>query len=107
MRTSESFARSNGDIIPGLGTSQGLAEKAFELTAEAPIAPEVYTINNVYIVATLKDKTEADMAKLDEAKGEELRSALVETRESEAVDQLVEELRQQAEIVINLNFNKG
>jgi len=107
VRTSESFAQANGDIIPGLGTSKELAEKAFELTPDNPLAPQVYNINNVYIVATLKEKSEADMGKLDEAKREELRTALVEQRKSEVVDALVEGLREQAEIVINLKFNKG
>jgi len=105
--TSEAFSRADGDTIPGLGNNPELAKQAFELTAEAPVAPEVYPVANNFVVATLKGKTEADPAELDDAKREELRNALFEQRKVEKVDEVVEALREQAEIEINLKFNKG
>jgi len=107
LRTSEAFSRANGDIIPGLGSSPNLAEQTFQLSDEAPLAPEVYAVAGAFVVASLKEQIPADMAKLDDAKREELSNALLETRKQEKVQDLLAALREQAEIVINIQFNKG
>jgi len=107
LRTTEPFSHANGDIIPGLGSSEALAAEAFALTPEAPLAPEVYTVGGTYVVAVLKESTPADMSSLDDAKREELRSALVEQKKADNVKDLLATLRDQAEIVINIQFNRG
>ena len=107
QRTSEEFARANTDIIPGLGTSEELAAQAFKLSVEAPLAPGVYSIGESFVVATLKDRTPADMSQLDDARREELRTALLEQRKSEQLDNTIKTLKEQAEIVINIQFNRG
>jgi len=107
LGASDPFSRANGSVIPGIGNNQELAEQAFKLTDEAPLAPEVYPVANSFVVATLKERTEADLGQLDDAKREELRSALLEQRKVEKVDEVVETLRAQADIVINLKFDKG
>jgi len=107
LRTSEAFSRANGDLIPGLGSSKELAEQAFALTAEAPLAPAVYTLGDIFVVAALKERTPADPAKLDESKREELRNALLEQKKMDRVDEVLAELRKQAEIVINIKFDRG
>ncbi|PLY03049.1 MAG: hypothetical protein C0624_07225 [Desulfuromonas sp.] len=105
--STEAFSRADGDTIPGLGNNTELAEQAFNLTVEAPLAATVYPVGDAFVVATLKERTEADLTELDDAKREELRNDLLEKLKVEKVDEVVKALREQAEIVINLTFNKG
>jgi peptidyl-prolyl cis-trans isomerase D len=94
------FSRSYNAFIPRLGNSEVLARTAFDLTKEAPAAGQVFDIDGKYVVATLKDRQEADPKGLNQAKREELHKLLLTRKKDEALDNKLRELRTQAEIVI-------
>jgi peptidyl-prolyl cis-trans isomerase D len=90
--------RSFGAFIPKIGTSEELAESAFELTAEQPIADQVFTINDKYVVVSLKQSIPADPEKLDDAARNELRERLLQQKQEAAVNDKLKELRDQSRI---------
>jgi len=94
------FARTYGDFIPRLGNVETLAQTAFDLTMESPAADEVYEIEGKYVVAALKERQEADMEKLDLAKHEQVRATLVTRKQEEALKERLQQLRDDAEIII-------
>ncbi|ALC15885.1 parvulin-like peptidyl-prolyl isomerase [Desulfuromonas soudanensis] len=94
------FARSYGEFVPRIGNAADLAEAAFQLTKENPVAPAVYEISGSDIVATLKARQDADPADLDAARREELKKAVLTRRQEEAVKEKVNSLREVAEITI-------
>ncbi len=100
VEESGDFSRSFGAFIPRIGTSKELAEEAFKLTADAPIAPQVYTINNRYLVASLKKATIADFAKLDPEELSQLKNRLLSDKKNQIVADKLKELIQQAQIEI-------
>jgi len=94
------FSRSYGAFVPRLGNAEDLSKTAFTLNADAPAAPEVYTVDGTFVVAVLAERQEADPAGLDAAKKEELRQSLLTRKQDEALTNKVKELRDQAEISI-------
>jgi peptidyl-prolyl cis-trans isomerase D len=95
------FARPANNSIPGIGASEALAENAFELTAEEPVAPEVYEIGGRFIIAKLKQKETADLTLLDDAKRKELRESVLAAKQKEALDLRLETLKNKAEITLS------
>jgi peptidyl-prolyl cis-trans isomerase D len=94
------FARSFGDFVPHLGNAKELAAAAFDLTREAPTAPEVYEVGSNFVVAVLKDRKPADPAGLTADKRDELRQSLQKQKEDQAVLDKLNQLKQQATIMI-------
>ncbi len=94
------ITRAYGDFIPRLGRSPELAEAAFSLTMENPIAPEVFLVDGKYVVAVLEEHLDADLEKLDETQREEIREALLSRQQQEALEKKLGELRSTAEISI-------
>ncbi|HKL49267.1 MAG TPA: SurA N-terminal domain-containing protein [Desulfuromonadales bacterium] len=107
VEKTEMFNRDNGAFIPGLGTSKQLAQEAFALTEENPVAPEVYEVGGNYVVATLKDRQVADMEELDETRRQRIRETLLAEKKEEALTEEIEELRKDAEIEILVTLNGG
>ncbi len=95
------FTRVYGNSIPRIGESEKLATAAFKLTAEAPVAPEIYEIADRFIVATLKKNEAADMAQLDEAKRTELQQSVQTAKSQELLDGRIETLKKEADIVLS------
>ncbi len=95
------FTRAYGNSIPRIGESEKLASAAFSLTAESPVAPEIYEIAGRFIVAVLKQKEEADLSKLDEAKRTELKQSVQTAKSQELLDGRIETLRKEADIVLS------
>jgi peptidyl-prolyl cis-trans isomerase D len=93
------FARSYGAFVPRIGENEQLANAAFALTDAAPVAPEVYDLAGQFVVASLKERTEADMALLDDSKREELRTAVLEQKRQDALKTRIDKLRAEANIV--------
>lgn len=93
------FTRSYGAFVPRLGSAEALAAAAFSLTAEEPVAKEVFTVDEKYVVAMLKGRKEADMAALDPSKREELRETLLTRKKDEALKNKLQEFKAQAKIV--------
>ena len=101
VEQTELFARTYGNSLPRIGESESLAAAAFELTEEAPAAPEVYEIGGRFIVAALKQKEMADLSKLDEAKRTELKKTVQTTKSQELLDGRLETLKNEAEIILS------
>jgi peptidyl-prolyl cis-trans isomerase D len=100
VEESGEFSRSFGFFIPRIGTSQELAETAFSLTQEEPVANKVYTINGKYLVAGLKSMTVAKFEDLKEEDREQLKNRLLEDKKGELVAEKLKQLLQQAQIEI-------
>jgi len=94
------FSRSYGAFIPRIGSAEELAKEAFTLTAEAPISSRVYTIENKFLVAGLKDAKPADFASLDEAGRKTLEEKLLASKKDKVVEDKIQELMKQAKIEI-------
>ncbi len=94
------FSRSFGAFIPRIGSSAELAETAFKLTVEEPIAPLVYMIDNKYLVASLKSAKEADFAGLDTAERTQFQEQLLLTKKDEAINSKLDALLKQAQIEV-------
>ncbi|MBN1957970.1 MAG: SurA N-terminal domain-containing protein [Desulfuromonadales bacterium] len=94
------FSRSFGFFIPRIGSSQELAEEAFQLSADAPIASKVYEINGRFLVAALKEAKVADFETLDAAEKDQLKEQLLLDKKAGLVSERIQQLTKQAEIEI-------
>jgi peptidyl-prolyl cis-trans isomerase D len=101
------FTRSYGAFIPRLGSSEKLADKAFTLTKDAPVADGVFEVDGKFVVAALKNRVEADMTKLDQAKLQELRESLLTRKKDEALTENLQGLKEQADITISPGFKEA
>ena len=100
VEESGEFSRSYGAFIPRIGSAPQLADIAFQLTDEAPIAPSVYTIDNKFMVASLREAKTADFGSLDVAAKLQLETQLLASKKEAAVSNRLQELREKAEIQI-------
>ncbi len=100
LEESGEFSRSYGTFIPRIGASPELAEAAFALSEEAPIAPAVYTIDNKFLVASLREAKPADFSTLDVAAKQQLEEQLLASRKEEVISSKLQELRENAKIDI-------
>ncbi|MCD6582378.1 MAG: SurA N-terminal domain-containing protein [Desulfuromusa sp.] len=100
VEESGEFSRSFGSFIPRIGTSQELAEEAFSLTEEAPVATKVYTIGGKYLVASLMKAVVADFEGLDKADHTQLKNRLLAEKKEQLVAEKLNQLLQQAKIEI-------
>jgi peptidyl-prolyl cis-trans isomerase D len=94
------FSRSFGAFIPKLGNAENLAKAAFALTRTSSPAPEVYEIDETFVVAVLAERQEANQASLTAARKDELREALLTRKQEEELASRIKELREKAEISI-------
>jgi len=94
------FSRSFGSFIPKIGSSQELAEEAFKLTADTPVAGKVYEINNRFLVAALKKAQVADFAALDETEKAQFKEQLLLDKKDAMISDKINQLIEQAEIEI-------
>lgn len=94
------FTRSFGAFIPRIGSAQELADEAFTLTKEEPICSQVYSIDNKYLVASLKEAKQADFSSLDDAARTQLQEQLLASKKDAAVADKQKELLDQAQVEI-------
>jgi peptidyl-prolyl cis-trans isomerase D len=94
------FSRSSGFFIPHIGTAQKLAEAAFSLTKDTPIANEVFTINDKFLVASLKDAKTADFEAMENTDREQLKNRLLAEKKQQIVAEKLKQLVEHAEIEI-------
>jgi len=85
-----------GGAIPKIGMAPDLRTDAFTLTAEAPLAPKVYTAGGDGIVAALKSHTAADMSGLAAAR-DALRDSMLQQKRAAAVTAYMSYLKEQAQ----------
>ncbi len=100
VEESGEFSRSYGSFIPRIGAAPELAEAAFQLNQETPIASAVYTIDNKFLVASLRDAKLADFAALDVAAKQQLEEQLQTSKKEAVVNNKLKELLKKAEIEI-------
>ena len=94
------FSRSFGYFIPRIGTSQKLSEAAFNLTKEAPIAEQIFTINDKFLVVSLKDAKTADLEAITKNDREQLKNRLLAEKKQRVVADKLKQLAKRAEIQI-------
>jgi peptidyl-prolyl cis-trans isomerase D len=95
------FPRSYGSFIPRLGDAPQLAKVAFTLTAEAPVADQVFAIDNRFVVASLRQRQEADMSALSASLREDLRKEVLARKRDTLLQERLDSLRTQADIRID------
>ncbi|MEJ2470746.1 MAG: SurA N-terminal domain-containing protein [Desulfuromonadales bacterium] len=94
------FTRTYRPFVPRLGTSEELFDAAFGLPAEESVIEKVFTIQNRFVVTEVKQRIAADMAQLDEAKRQELRNTVRNRKQTEIIENRLDELRSTATITI-------
>jgi peptidyl-prolyl cis-trans isomerase D len=95
------FARTYGTYVPNIGNSAELAAAAFELDQEKPVADQVFTVGDQFIVVRFKELLAADPAKLDDAARENLEKVLLSRKRGELLENRLASLREKAEIRID------
>jgi peptidyl-prolyl cis-trans isomerase D len=93
------FSRQGG-YIPKMGTVAELKQAAFQLTPEAPVAPQVYLWSGNAFVAALKEKTSPPSEEFDKQK-DEIRQQLLKRRQTDAMNELVRLLKKRSTITYN------
>ncbi len=106
------FTRGYGNFVPRVGSYPELAETAFSLTTEAPVADKVFEVGNRYLVAGLKEAKVAELEKAEQTALSQLKERLLAEKKEQMVNQKLNELLQQAEINIMVPelinaFNNG
>jgi peptidyl-prolyl cis-trans isomerase D len=94
------FTRSYGAFVPRIGSAEDLASTAFTLTGEAPVADEVFTVDDKFVVTMLKEARAADLSELDQTKRDQIKETLLARKQEEALNNKLQELRETAKIVI-------
>lgn len=94
------FSRSFGYFIPQIGSSQELADAAFELSETDPVLDRIFTFGDRYLVAALNRVNRADFSALNDVAISQLRDRLLIEIKDQAVTAKLDELYQQASIDI-------
>lgn len=94
------FSRAYSPFVPKVGTSEELAKAAFALNVPGACVDKVYELDGHFVVAALKSRESANPLLLDAAQRKELSQALLERKQTEAVQKHLEELKSGAKIEI-------
>lgn len=89
-----------GGYIPKMGTVAELKKAAFQLTLEAPVAPQVYLWSGNAFIAVLKEKTSPTAEEFDKQK-DEIRKQLLERKQTDAMSELARLLKKRSTITYN------
>lgn len=93
------FAK-NARYVPRVGVSPELAEAAFALSEEQPVADRIFEVSNRFFVVRLKERERPDPTKFETEK-ETLKQSLLRARQAAALDKFLEELRAEADVEKN------
>lgn len=94
------FSSSYGAFVPRVGNAEPLAEAAFTLTEDSPVAPQVYEVDGAFVVATLNQRQKVSTTDLTVTARNELREALLTRKQEEALAKHLQTLREKATITI-------
>ena len=94
------FSRAYSPFVPKVGTSEELAKTVFTLPAPGAAVDKVYEIDGFFVVAALKSREPADLAKLDAVQRKQLQQAIMERKQGEAVQKRLDTLKKEAKIEI-------
>lgn len=86
-----------GGFVPHIGTAPEVKRVAFQLSPEAPLAPQVFSAGDAFYVVALKEKVPADMAEFEKQK-ESLKQQVAAARRSEVLEEFVNGLKARAKI---------
>lgn len=92
-----------GAYIPKIGNAAELKKDAFQLTAEKPLAPAVYSVSGSSVVAVLKERTPVDEAKFQTEK-DNLKRQAEERRKAQAMEEFINYLKARAAIEVGQEF---
>ena len=100
LKASDSnWLRLDSRSVPGIGSAPGLAHRLLKQSDKGP-CPQVFSTEEGFLVCQMTDKKEADEAGYAEAV-ENLRFGLKYSRQTRLRQELVQQLRRNAEIRIN------
>ncbi len=94
------FSRTYSPFVPKVGTSEELSKAAFALPAPGAPLDKVYEIDGFFVAAALKSREPANLTRLDEAQRQQLRKALMERKQGEAMQKHLDEMKKTAKIEI-------
>ena len=94
------FNRRKNGLVRRIGKSQDLMQAAFKLTEKAPILPQVYPVDNKFIVASLRAVKIDDFATLTADKRKALEDQLLSKKKSKVVDDKIQQLVKQSQVEI-------
>lgn len=97
--TTGSFAR-QGDFLPKIGNNKEVADLAFGLSMEAPLAPQPIEIDGAWLVLRLADKTEPNEAEFAVTK-DQLIERLVNEKKQRVLEAWTKRLRERAEVEVH------
>jgi peptidyl-prolyl cis-trans isomerase D len=92
-----------GTYVPNIGNAPELKKAAFELTADKPAAPAVYTASGASVLAVFKERIPADEDQFKTQKADLLRQVL-DRRRGQAMEEFTNYLKARATIDINQDF---
>jgi peptidyl-prolyl cis-trans isomerase D len=95
------ITRTYGDFLPRLGTTPELAEAAFTLSKEKPVADKVYEIEGKFVVAALKEHQEPDLTGLSDSIRETLKAAVLTRKKDQIYSEKLKMLKEQSIIVVS------
>ena len=93
------FAK-NARYVPKVGVAPDIVKAAFDLTAEAPVAPQVFEVQNRLYVVKLKEREKPDPARLADER-ESIEQGLVGQRRAKVVEEFTGALREKARVEKN------
>ena len=82
---------------PKLGAVPDLRSDAFALTSEKPLGPKVYDGDGDAVVVALRERRPADLAKLDDATKDSLRTSLLQQKQQEALQAFMNDMKKRAQ----------
>ncbi len=95
------FTRS-GDYIPRIGAAAAFKKEVFQLTAENPVAPEVFLSGGDAFVAVLKERLPADLTEFEKKKDELVKQQLAQDRQA-AMEALLNQLKRRSSVQVHPN----
>ena len=103
LQTTPPFGYNTKGELPGIGSSQPLMEKVFELTTAAATPSEPMLVGNRWFAVRLKQRTAAPQGDFA-ARKDEIKKRMLPAKQEEALRSWLKELRSKAKIVINPAF---
>ncbi len=94
------FARNLGGVVPGIGPNEELAQAAFSLSIEHPVAEQVYRQGGNFYVIKLKQLQPANPAELSQEESDALEVEVRQAKQDAALQDVLDEERQRVAITI-------
>ena len=94
------FSRNLGGFIPGIGPHEELTEAAFSLSIKEPLAPKVYSQDNIFYVVKLKEIQPVDPSALSQEESDALEAMVRQRKEEEELQKILDTMRADANITI-------